>query len=112
MTIIERALDLVTNDSRVGLGSGHAAQAFVRALGERVRRGCLRVQGVPTSEETASLARKEGIPLLSLAEAGSLDLTLDLRKGGLCLLEVGTLHYGQCATLKWLLTLKQLALLG
>ena len=39
MTIIERALDLVTNDSRVGLGSGHAAQAFVRALAERVRRG-------------------------------------------------------------------------
>jgi len=77
MTIIERALDLVTNDSRVGLGSGHAAQAFVRALGERVRRGRLRVHGVPTSEETASLSRKEGIPLLSLAEAEILDLTVD-----------------------------------
>jgi ribose 5-phosphate isomerase len=37
MTIIERALELVTNDSRIGLGSGHTAQAFVRALGERVR---------------------------------------------------------------------------
>ena len=39
MTIIERALELVANDSRVGLGSGHTAQAFVRALGERVRSG-------------------------------------------------------------------------
>ena len=77
MTIIERALDLVTNDSRVGLGSGHAAQAFVRALGERVRRGRLRVHGVPTSEETVSLSRKEGIPLLSLAEAEILDITVD-----------------------------------
>lgn len=47
MTIIGRALDLVTNDSRVGLGSGHAAQAFVSALGERVRRGRPRVHGVP-----------------------------------------------------------------
>src|SRR5207248_2965799 len=43
----------------------------------RVRKGALRVQGVPTSEETASLARQEGIPLLSLADAGILTLTVD-----------------------------------
>ena len=41
MTIIERALELVTDDSRIGLGSGHAAQAFVKALGERIRTGQL-----------------------------------------------------------------------
>ena len=77
MTIVERALELVPNGSRIGLGSGRAAQAFVKALGERVRSGSLRVHGVPTSEETASLARQEGIPLLTLAEAGILDLTVD-----------------------------------
>src|SRR5262245_28809132 len=77
MMIAERALELVPNDSRIGLGSGRAAQAFVKALGERVRKGGLRVHGVPTSEETASLARQEGIPLLTLAEAGTLDLTVD-----------------------------------
>jgi ribose 5-phosphate isomerase A len=77
MTIIERALELVPNDSRIGLGSGRAAQAFVKALGERVRNGRLRVQGVPTSEETAKLARQEGIPLLTLAEAANLALTVD-----------------------------------
>ncbi len=77
MTIVERALELVPSDSRIGLGSGHAAQSFVTALGERVRKGGLRVQGVPTSEETAVLARQEGIPLLTLAEAGILDLTVD-----------------------------------
>jgi ribose 5-phosphate isomerase A len=77
MTIIERVLELVPNDSRLGLGSGRAAQAFVKALGERLRNGRLRVHGVPTSEETASLARQEGIPLLTLAEAGILDLTVD-----------------------------------
>ena len=76
-TIIERALELVPNDSRIGLGSGRAARAFVTALGERVRTKGLRVQGVPTSEETASLARHEGIPLLTLAEAGILDLIVD-----------------------------------
>jgi ribose 5-phosphate isomerase A len=77
MTIIERALELVADDSRIGLGSGHTAQAFVRALGERVRSGCLRVHGVPTSEDTARLARQEGIPLMTLAEVGTLDLTVD-----------------------------------
>src|SRR5262245_90946 len=77
MTIIERALELVPDGSQIGLGSGRAAQAFVRALGECVRLGRLRISGVPTSEETASLARQEGLPLLSLAEAGVLELTVD-----------------------------------
>jgi ribose 5-phosphate isomerase A len=77
MTIDERALELVPNDSRIGLGSGRAAQAFVKALGQRVRSGSLRVRGVPTSEETARLARQEGIGLLTLAEAGILELTVD-----------------------------------
>ena len=77
MTIVERALQLVTNNSRIGLGSGHAAHAFVKALGERVRSGHLRVQGVPTSLDTASLSGKAGIPLLTLEEAGILDLTVD-----------------------------------
>jgi len=77
MTIVERALELVPNGSRIGLGSGRAAQAFVKALGERIRSGRLRVHGVPTSEETTNLAKQEGIPLLTLAEAGILDLTVD-----------------------------------
>jgi ribose 5-phosphate isomerase A len=77
MTIVERALELVPNGSPIGLGSGRAAQAFVKALGERLRKGSFRVHGVPTSEETARLARHEGIPLLTLEEAGILELTVD-----------------------------------
>ena len=77
MTIIERALELVPNGSLIGLGSGRAAQAFVKALGERLRHSSFRVHGVPTSEETARLARQEGVPLLTLAEAGILDVTVD-----------------------------------
>jgi len=77
MTIIERALELVTNGSRIGLGSGRAAQAFIKALGQRLRNGGLSVQGVPTSEETARLCMQEEIPLLNLQDAGILDLTVD-----------------------------------
>jgi ribose 5-phosphate isomerase A len=77
MTIVERALELVSGYELIGLGSGRAAQAFVRALGERVRYGAVRVSGVPTSEETADLAREVGIPLLTLADADGLDVTVD-----------------------------------
>jgi ribose 5-phosphate isomerase A len=77
MTIVERVLELVPNGSRIGLGSGRAAQAFIRALGEHVRRGSLHVYGVPTSQETADLAMHEDIPLLELDQASTLDLTVD-----------------------------------
>ena len=69
-----RALGFVKDDTVVGLGAGRAATAFVRALAERVRDG-LRVRGVPASEETASLAKELGIPLVGLE--GELDVTID-----------------------------------
>jgi len=77
MTIVERALELVPDNARIGLGSGRAAQSFIRALGEKVRSGATRVCGVPTSEETAKLAREVGIPLLTLGDVNALDVTVD-----------------------------------
>src|SRR5436305_1380547 len=77
MTIYERAVDLVADGSAVGLGSGRAAEAFVRLLGERVRGGKLHIRGLPTSEATAALARREGIPLMTPAEVTTLDLDVD-----------------------------------
>ena len=80
MTIVERALELVTDDSRVGLGSGHAAHAFVRALGERIRNGRLRVHGVPTSEETARLSPEGRHSLVD--PCGGWNPRPDRRRGG------------------------------
>jgi len=77
MTIAERALDFVPNNGLIGLGSGRAAHAFVRALGERVGSGRIHVRGIPTSEETAELARAAGIPLSSLSRNDVLDVTVD-----------------------------------
>lgn len=77
MTIAERALELVPDPGLIGLGSGRAAQAFVRALGERARARGLRVRGVPTSEATAAVARECAVALTTLAEAPVLDLTVD-----------------------------------
>ena len=74
--IASRALDFVADGTVVGLGSGRAALAFVRALGERVQRG-FRVRGVPTSEATAVVARENGIPLIALDDVESIDVTVD-----------------------------------
>ncbi len=73
--LAERALALVRKDTIVGLGSGRASTAFVRMLGARVKAG-LTVRGVPTSEDTARLARELGIPLTGF-EGGELDVTVD-----------------------------------
>jgi ribose 5-phosphate isomerase A len=76
-SIVSRALDLIPNNCRIGLGSGRAAQAFMQGLGERVRSGRLQVHGVGTSAKTEQFAMQEGIPLLSLHQAGELDVTVD-----------------------------------
>ncbi len=72
----QRALEWVEDGQILGLGTGRAAVAFIRALGERVAQG-LRIRGVPTSESTARLARELDIPLLRLDEAGQIDITFD-----------------------------------
>ena len=72
----ERAIALVEDGMRVGLGTGSTAAHFVALLGERVRGG-LRVVGVPTSEATRAQAEREGIPLTSLDDTPELDLTVD-----------------------------------
>jgi ribose 5-phosphate isomerase A len=72
----ETAAGYVESGMRVGLGTGRAATAFVRALGARVRGG-LKIVAVPTSESTRTFAESLGIPLTTLADAGILDLTID-----------------------------------
>jgi ribose 5-phosphate isomerase A len=76
MTGAEHALRYVEDGHVVGLGTGRAATAFVRALAARVRTG-LHIVGVPTSEATARLARELGIALVSLAERPVVDVAVD-----------------------------------
>ncbi len=76
MTIYERALAFVAAGDVIGLGSGHASSDFIRLLGERVRFG-FAVRGVPTSNESETLARSVGIPLVSLEEGFPLAVTVD-----------------------------------
>jgi ribose 5-phosphate isomerase A len=73
--LADRALVFVRKDTVIGLGSGRAAEAFLRRLGARVAGGLV-IRGVPTSDAIARLARELGIPLAGL-EGEELDLTVD-----------------------------------
>lgn len=73
----EKAAEFVQDGMRVGLGTGSTAAFMVKRLGERVRNEGLRIVGVPTSSRTALLAREEGIRVVTLDQAGWLDLTID-----------------------------------
>jgi ribose 5-phosphate isomerase A len=70
------ALDAVKNGMIVGLGTGSTAAHFIRELGVRVKQG-LRVHGIPTSEESRKLAVEVGVPLTTLGEHPSIDVTVD-----------------------------------
>ncbi|MGY9047367.1 hypothetical protein P775_00600 [Puniceibacterium antarcticum] len=72
-----RAAEFVEEGMQVGLGTGSTAAWMVRRLGERVREDGLKIRGVPTSTRTAELAREVGIEVITLEEAGWLDLTID-----------------------------------
>jgi len=73
----EAAASLVEDGMVLGLGTGSTAAYFLQALGRRLAEDGLRVNGVPTSEQTASQARSLRIPLTSFAEHVRLDLTVD-----------------------------------
>jgi ribose 5-phosphate isomerase A len=70
------AAELVRDGDVVGLGTGSTAYFAVVALGERVKAG-LKITGIPTSVQTADLARAAGIPLTTLDEHPEIDITID-----------------------------------
>ena len=82
---------VITDGMRVGLGTGRAATAGIRALGARVRHEGLSIVGVPTSDASAAVAKEEGI---ALGEPGAeLDIAFDgadaIDPMGLCIKGAG-----------------------
>lgn len=83
----ESAAAQVMDGMIVGLGSGSTATLAINAIGRRVSQG-LHLIGIPTSEQTAGLARRLGIPLSTLDEHSQIDMTID----GADEVEMGTLN--------------------
>src|ERR1700761_3645388 len=71
-----KALEHVSDGMKLGLGTGSTAEAFLEVLAPRVKAG-LKIVGVPTSERTAEMCRKIGIPLGTLEDLAPLDLDID-----------------------------------
>lgn len=68
------ALRYVKDGQTLGLGTGRAASAFIRALGESGRK----VRGVPTSHASAQLGREVGLEVIDdLADVTRIDIDFD-----------------------------------
>jgi ribose 5-phosphate isomerase A len=70
------AIEFVRDGMVVGLGTGSTAKHMIIALGDKVRAG-MKLRGVPTSQETAALAKQAGIPLLDSENRWEIDVALD-----------------------------------
>lgn len=72
----ERAVEFVESGMVLGLGTGSTAAFVIEHLAARVAQG-LEVVAIPTSEHTAELARRLGIPLATFGEHRRIDLAID-----------------------------------
>jgi ribose 5-phosphate isomerase A len=74
----ERAVEWVETGMVVGLGTGSTAIWAIRRIGALLADGSLRdVVGIPTSTASADEARGLGIPLSTLDDHPTVDLTID-----------------------------------
>jgi len=72
------AVDLVQSDMVVGLGHGSTAIHAIRRIADLIKDGKLNnIRGVPCSKQVEDTALKLGIPITSLDEHVSIDLTID-----------------------------------
>lgn len=71
-----KAVDYVKDGMVVGLGTGSTAKHLVIALGEKVKAG-MNLRGVPTSQETATLAKQCGIVLIDQDNRWAIDVAID-----------------------------------
>ncbi|HQQ25661.1 MAG TPA: ribose 5-phosphate isomerase A, partial [Methanomassiliicoccales archaeon] len=72
----EKAVELVQDGMKVGLGTGSTAYFAIEAIGRLVKNG-YKIVAVPTSVASEKQARELGIPLATLEEVGTLDITID-----------------------------------
>src|SRR5205807_9304687 len=73
-----RAVDYIRNGMLLGLGTGTTAGFVVEEIAARLQDGRLRdIVGVPTSNRTREIAERLRVPLTTLDENVSLDLTID-----------------------------------
>ncbi|MGB7442155.1 MAG: ribose-5-phosphate isomerase RpiA [Coleofasciculaceae cyanobacterium] len=72
------AAERVQSGMVVGLGTGSTTAYTIEYLGERLKRGEIQdIKGVPTSFQSEVLAKKYGIPLVTLDGTDHIDVAID-----------------------------------
>ena len=72
------AADRVKSGMVIGIGTGSTAAYMIQFLGERLQSGQLKdIKGIPTSFQSTVLAKKYGVPLISLDEVDHMDIAID-----------------------------------
>ena len=76
--VAEAAVNEITSNMIVGLGSGSTAAIMIKTLANKIKSGELKqIKGVPTSFQSEVLALELGIPLIDLASVSQIDLAID-----------------------------------
>lgn len=73
-----KAVEFVSSDMVIGLGTGSTAILAVQMIGEKLKSGALQnITGIPTSVAIETEARRLDIPISTLEEYPVVDLTID-----------------------------------
>ncbi len=73
-----RAVDFIASGMIVGLGAGSTALYALRVIADKLRTGQLKdIVGIPCSHHTEAEAQKLSIPLTTLEEQPTVDVTID-----------------------------------
>ena len=76
--VAEAAVNELSDDMIVGLGSGSTSALMIKSLAENIKSGKLKnIQGVSTSFQSEVLAFELGIPLIDLVSVSHIDLAID-----------------------------------
>jgi ribose 5-phosphate isomerase A len=71
-----KAVAYIENGMTIGLGTGSTAAFAIEAIGEKIRQG-LNVQAVASSLSSETMARAQGIDIISFDKLEYLDLSID-----------------------------------
>jgi ribose 5-phosphate isomerase A len=73
----EKAVSFLESGMTVGLGTGSTAWWAIQKIGEKVSREHWEIRAIATSLRSEEQARSLGIPIVSFAEVGMIDVTID-----------------------------------
>src|ERR1700733_8218940 len=71
-----RAVQLLQKDTTIGIGTGSTVYWFIQELAAMVKDG-FNCRCVPTSNESDTMAKTMGIPMVELNDVSKINITID-----------------------------------